>query len=119
MLDQPTSERPSEAHLLNVQDYPIVYSEYLTSSMTRAIRDAQIQQSPKVPDMAAEVVRGHIVVGLPDHAVVEQAALLGCEQIVMRTRGLGSIKSIVLGSVAQRVVHLAPVPGALVKQPPP
>lgn len=122
VLDQPAAALPGEIHLLNVQDYPIVYNEYLTSTMIEAIREGQMLQSRKVLNAAAGLVaaRGlaykeHIVVGFPDEAIVEQATLLGCEQIVMGTRGLGSIKSIFLGSVARRVVHFALVPVTLVK----
>jgi nucleotide-binding universal stress UspA family protein len=40
---------------------------------------------------------------------------LGCEQIVMGTRGLGLVPEILLGSVARRVAHEATVPVTLVK----
>jgi nucleotide-binding universal stress UspA family protein len=35
--------------------------------------------------------------------------------IVMGTRGLGPVKGLVLGSVANKVIHLAEVPVTLVK----
>jgi nucleotide-binding universal stress UspA family protein len=38
-----------------------------------------------------------------------------CEMIVMGTRGLGTIKGLMLGSVANKVLHLAEVPVLLVK----
>ena len=37
------------------------------------------------------------------------------KRIVMGTRGLGSIKGLLLGSVATQVVHLAEVPITLIK----
>jgi nucleotide-binding universal stress UspA family protein len=39
----------------------------------------------------------------------------GCDQILMGTRGLGAIGSLLLGSVATKVIHLADVPVLLVK----
>ncbi|HET9042709.1 MAG TPA: universal stress protein, partial [Burkholderiales bacterium] len=38
-----------------------------------------------------------------------------CEGIVMGTRGLGSVATLVLGSVAHKVLHLTHVPITLVK----
>jgi len=38
-----------------------------------------------------------------------------CKSIVMGTRGLGAIASLVMGSVAMKVVHLVEVPVTLIK----
>lgn len=43
------------------------------------------------------------------------ALILGCYHIVMRTRGTGRIKSLLLGNVAMQTVHLAQTPVTLVK----
>jgi nucleotide-binding universal stress UspA family protein len=40
---------------------------------------------------------------------------VGADQIVMGSRGLGYVRSVVLGSVSSRVVQLAPMPVTLVK----
>ena len=39
----------------------------------------------------------------------------GCDEIVMGTRGLGSIRNLLMGSVATKVLHLVKVPVTLVK----
>jgi nucleotide-binding universal stress UspA family protein len=54
-------------------------------------------------------------VGSSGQAIAEYADKLRCDQIVMGTRGLGSIGSLVLGSVATQVVHLTEHPVTLVK----
>jgi nucleotide-binding universal stress UspA family protein len=53
--------------------------------------------------------------GFPSDEIVRVAAERGVDQIVMGTHGQGVLRSLFLGSVAQRVVHLAKVPVLLVK----
>jgi nucleotide-binding universal stress UspA family protein len=48
-------------------------------------------------------------------SIVEQAQSLPADLIVMGTRGLTGLKHVVLGSVAERVVRLAPCPVLTVK----
>ena len=45
----------------------------------------------------------------------EHADQLGCDGIVMGSHGMGGVLGVLLGSTAQRVVHLANVPVTLVK----
>ena len=47
--------------------------------------------------------------------IVRVAADRGADCIVMGTRGMNALGGLLLGSVAQRVVHLAAVPVMLVK----
>lgn len=56
----------------------------------------------------------HAVLGEPAASIVESATANGCEMIIMGTRGMGAIRSLVLGSIATKVVHLAQVPVLLV-----
>jgi nucleotide-binding universal stress UspA family protein len=53
--------------------------------------------------------------GDPAHAIADCAADVGCDMIVMGTRGMGAVANLVLGSVATKVVHLSKVPVLLVK----
>ena len=53
--------------------------------------------------------------GEPAETIARRATELGCESITMGTHGLGSFGILLLGSVAQRVVHHATVPVTLVK----
>ncbi len=47
--------------------------------------------------------------------IVAVADRLECDHIVLGTRGLGAINGLMIGSVAQRVVHLAALPVTLIK----
>lgn len=48
-------------------------------------------------------------------AVARAARRLGCEAIVMGTRGMGAAANLILGSTATKVVHLTKLPVTLVK----
>lgn len=57
----------------------------------------------------------HIGVGDAAETIARYAQEKGCDQIVMGTRGMGSVSNLLLGSVATKVIHLATVPVLLVK----
>ena len=54
-------------------------------------------------------------IGPPSETIDRVAREVGADQIVMGTRGLGSLGNLFLGSVATKVVRLAQVPVTLVK----
>ena len=56
-----------------------------------------------------------VLVGDPAQMIVAEAVKDGCDLIYMGTRGLGPVTSLVLGSVAMKVLHLSKVPVILVK----
>ena len=58
---------------------------------------------------------GVMVVGLPATRILEVAEILGAQLIVMGSRGLTGIAHLMLGSKAQRVVQLSPIPVTIVK----
>lgn len=47
--------------------------------------------------------------------VLAQVHALGCDAIVMGTRGLGAVQSVLLGSTTLQVIHLADVPVTVIK----
>jgi nucleotide-binding universal stress UspA family protein len=57
----------------------------------------------------------HIGVGDAGQVIVEYATAKSCDEIVMGTHGRGALAGAVMGSVAQKVIHLAKVPVVLVK----
>ena len=56
-----------------------------------------------------------LVTGDPAQEIALHAAVHGCTEIVMGTRGLGPIKTLVPGSVATKVLHLVAIPVTLLK----
>jgi nucleotide-binding universal stress UspA family protein len=57
----------------------------------------------------------HIEPGDAAETIVRVARDRNCTRIVMGSRGLGSIGNLVLGSVAYKVLQLAPIPATLVR----
>ncbi len=57
-----------------------------------------------------------LVIGLPAGRIVEVATQIDTPLIVIGSRGLTGLPHILIGSVAERVVQLAPVPVVVVKQ---
>ena len=57
----------------------------------------------------------HLVKGLPPGRIVEVADLLKAKLIVIGNRGMTGLDHMLLGSVAERVVELAPGPVVVVK----
>lgn len=57
----------------------------------------------------------HLAVGHIAETIAQYARQHETAQIVMGTRGMGSVSNMLLGSVATKVIHLAHVPVTLVK----
>jgi|APFre7841882630_1041343.scaffolds.fasta_scaffold05872_2 nucleotide-binding universal stress UspA family protein len=57
--------------------------------------------------------------GDPAQTLIELAGRHGCEGIIVGARGLGAVRSALLGSVSQAVLHAAMVPVTIVKHAPP
>lgn len=108
--------------LLNVRDTPVVYGEVPMMSW-EGIEEAQkaVQnevlaaaegQARKLGLVLGETRRA---VGFASDEIVRAARELAVDQIVMGTRGRGAVRTLFMGSVAQRVVHDSPVPVLLTR----
>lgn len=68
------------------------------------------------PEVAAVgKLETRLVRGIPASRVIEAAESLGASQIVMGSRGRTGLPHLLLGSKAERVVQLSPVPVTIVK----
>lgn len=61
--------------------------------------------------------RLHVLMGEPAPCIVEQAQMLGSRGIIVGARGLSVTETILLGSVAQKVIHTARRPVLVVRSP--
>jgi len=56
-----------------------------------------------------------IAVGDPAHTIVDIAERYGCDLIIMGARGTSALRSALLGSVSNEVLHAAKIPVMIVK----
>jgi nucleotide-binding universal stress UspA family protein len=77
--------------------------------------EALLQPAIEMATAAGVKFTTEVLVGPVPKVIVERAEGLGCRAIVMGTRGMGMISSLVLGSVATKVIHLTKLPVTLVK----
>jgi nucleotide-binding universal stress UspA family protein len=114
--------RGIEVVLLNVREWPLYYGE-LPPFDYKSIESRREQQQHTLLEAALIEARrlGLVSVvtqaecGTPAAEIVRVAAERGVDQIVMGTHGRGAVGGLFLGSIAQRVVHLASMPVLLVK----
>jgi nucleotide-binding universal stress UspA family protein len=112
---------PVEIQLLNVQ-LPILSGNVKTfirrEQLEEYYRDeghAALKSARERLDRAGVAYAWHVAIGSPAEVIVEHARKLHCHQICIGSRGLGAVAGLLLGSVASKVVHLAPCPVLLVK----
>lgn len=109
-------------HLISVQpaydEYGMVPA-YLSKGKHRELMGARAQAAlaPAIAKLKRAGVHHitHTVYGDTAEVIVRAARRLHCDSIIMGTRGMGAIGSLLIGSVANRVIHLATVPVTLVK----
>jgi nucleotide-binding universal stress UspA family protein len=108
-----------EAYILNVQPTISPKVGLITRGM---IKDYQAQESQRAfakPDL--ESMKGYlkadtyVEIGDPATCIIAFAEKSKCEEIVVGSRGLGSIKGVFLGSVANKVIQISPFPVVVVK----
>ncbi|MDT4851822.1 Universal stress protein family protein [compost metagenome] len=111
-----------EVHLLNVQHEPVLYGEYVTGEIIDQLQQSLLASAAQALEWPADQLKAagigykaHTALGNVAAQVSEFADRLGCDTVVMGTRGLGSFTGMLLGSVATRVIHEVSVPVLLVK----
>lgn len=110
-----------EVHLLNVQsrgdDWMVrrVIKPEELQRMEDEWAEAALVVVRQILEAAGVQSNSHVRQGEVPQTIIKTAAELGCDQIIMGARGLGSLGNLILGSVANKVLHLATLPLTLVK----
>lgn len=76
---------------------------------------AALQSARAALDAASLPYQYHISVGTPADAIVQYANEQGVDEIVMGRQGQGGLQALLLGSVVNKVLHLARCPVLLIK----
>jgi len=121
-IDLARAHPGSSLHVVAVHPKPIIYGEvaiYVGRERSQALatehdRKVLALVLPQLENAGVPYTT-HSEEGEVAPTIARLARELGCQQIVMGTRGLGRSTAFLMGSVATQVVHLADVPVTLVK----
>ena len=122
LVDASRSHSSLEVHVLNVQPPTTLHGDYFSQEMLARIRADALEHCVGVNAQALQILSAagiqctsHESVGEVIGEIRNAVKTLGCDTIVMGTRGMNNFSNLVLGSVASRVVHDVSVPVLLVK----
>ena len=109
-----------EIHLLNVQlplhgDVSLFIDGENIAQYHRDEGMERLKTARQFMDQAGIPCQFHIIVGEPADIIVAFAKEKLLDQIVIGSRGMGAVKNLLLGSVANKVVQLSAAPVLLVK----
>ena len=107
-----------EVHLLAVYDRTpfdveiaaMVSAEALAEHQRRYFETALMPVRRLLADTNVVVVHEHKAVGPPARKIHEAVSEHGCDLVCIGTRGMGTVRNLVLGSTAVKVLHVAEVP---------
>ena len=111
----------AEVHLLHVHPPVMAWeiSPHVTAEMVSRLHEQAGHDALKgaraALDAAGIACEEHLLSGDPAEVIASVAAREGVDGIVMGTRGMGTVAGLLMGSVAQKVLHLGTLPLTLVK----
>jgi nucleotide-binding universal stress UspA family protein len=112
----------SSIHLVNAHEEPRVYGEIALYVAPDKMRALQLKQCEAILDRAEAELKGagvrytrEVLEGPIGRTIAEQAERLGCDAIVMGRHGESALGDLLMGSVAQKVLHASRLPVLLVR----
>lgn len=114
-------KEPPQVLLLNVQwkiasgNVKLFINQKTIDAYYREQGMAALAQPRALLDAAGMAYAYHISVGVPARAILEYAAERGVDQIVLGAGEKRTLSALLLGSVADKVLHLAALPVVLIK----
>ncbi|MDD2915285.1 MAG: universal stress protein [Gallionella sp.] len=116
-----TLKEPPQLLLLNVQwnvaagNVKLFINQQTIDDYYREQGTAALQAARAALDAAGLPYQFHISIGMPAEAIVQYANEQKVDQIAMGRQGQGGLQALLLGSVVNKVLHLAHCPVVLVK----
>ncbi len=114
-IDMAKSSPLIELHIVRAFEPPTMRDDDSSILDAKAHQERYLNSAIEMTRAAGVRFTGEILVGSAAKAIVDYADRVGCETIVMGTRGMGAVGNLLLGSIATKVLHLAKVPVTLVK----
>lgn len=116
------SSPASSIHVVTAHEEPIVFGEVAVYVSREKFAQLQRAQSEGPLSMAVQVLESagvphsrEILEGPIPQTIARRAEELGCDGIVMGTRGMTALGGLLMGSVATKVIHASKIPVTLVK----
>jgi len=107
-------------HVYDIPDFSSVYEITFPDRFESGIREAALAKLESLKQRATEEgieISAHIAFGAPERVITERAKEHDVDLIVIGTRGLGPVKHLLLGSVAERTIRHAPCSVFVVDDP--
>ena len=107
--------------LANVQEPATLYEMVVApdGEVLQQVSDAAgvdaLEQAEALLMAASVVYEREIATGDPAHTIVDIVERFGCDMVVMGARGTSALRSALLGSVSNEVLHATHVPVMIVK----
>lgn len=109
-------------HLVHIHEEPMLYGEIAVYVSPAKMKGLQRAHSEAILAFAERLVRRSglpyskaVLTGPIPQTIALQARKLGCDAIVMGTKGMTAIANLLMGSTAMKVVHLSRLPVTLIK----
>lgn len=117
VIKRVASHRQLQIYVLNVQ-LPLPRSLFVSRSMIadyhKAKSNEDLARALRMLQRNALKAQIMVRVGEPGETIAKMARQKHCGEIVLGSRGLGNLKSLILGSVSTKVIHAARVPVTVV-----
>jgi nucleotide-binding universal stress UspA family protein len=112
------SRSGSELHVVHVwHDVPGPYRHgYVKRELRRQGQEILDEQVRKIEEAGGTVAQAHLRGGRTSDEVIELAEELGAGLLVVGSRGMGTVKRILIGSHSEEIVHHAHIPVLVVRR---
>ncbi len=103
-------QEPASLYEMLVAHDPDVIDQVSAEAGLHALQPAQALLDEAGVDYECEVAKGD-----PAHTLIDISERFGCDLVVMGARGASALRSAMLGSVSNEVLHASAVPVLIVK----